>query len=148
MSKLYAWNIYTDIEFPHAMSTIVVLDLTYLILMNKLLCLHAKQSKFLTKQIHSAISCLCTATKGLIVLNRNRGRREGRERTSCINTDGDVASAEELAIDAELRGVGPVEYSLHPCRSASLLSTSSISKGASSDHRTCTVVWEKPHCRK
>jgi hypothetical protein len=96
------------------MSTMVVLDLTYVRLMNKLLCPHAKQKRILTEQIHTAISCVCTATAGLTVRNRNHGRREGRERTSYIHSDSDVASAEELTIDAELREVGRAEVLLEP----------------------------------
>lgn len=101
-------------EFPHAISTIVVLDLTYVRLMNELLCPDAKQNRFLTEQIHTAISCACTVTEGLTVRNHNRGRREGRERTSYIHTDGDVASAEELTIDAELQEGGPAGVLLAP----------------------------------
>lgn len=70
--------------------------------------------RFLTEQIHTAISCVCTATEGLTVRNHNHGRREGREQTSYIHSNGDVASAEELAIDAELREVGPAEVLLAP----------------------------------
>jgi hypothetical protein len=44
--------------------------------------------------------------------------------------------------------VGQLEYSLSPCRSASLASTSSVSKGTSSERRICTTVWENPHCGK